>query len=468
MPRTCRNIVFGLLVALATPLPAQAQWPQFRGPNASGLGTGNPPVRWDVATGENILWSIPIEGLAHSSPIVWDDVVLVTTAVSGEMDEPELGTGWLGGTGEAADDTGRWSWQVHCYGLEDGQLRWKQEAVSGLPLSQRHLKATHANCTPACNGDCVVAFFGSEGLFCFDMEGNLRWKTGFGRLDSGPYNAPELQWSFASSPVIHGQHVIVQCDCLNTSFVAVLRLADGVEVRRIPRSDVATWSTPLVVPTDNGTQVVCNGYREMAGYILETGERLWYLSGGGDIPVPTPVFAQGLILLTNGHGRSPTFAVSPAARGDITPPDSLTSNEQITDDDEEPSDTAAQLPPGLAWFQSRDGSYMPTPIAVGDYLYTCNDNGRLVVRDLRSGTLIYKERVGGRATFSASGVGTTDRLYFADEAGWVYVVRTGSTFELLAENKMDEIVMATPALAGDRLLIRTTHQLFCIGQSPPP
>ena len=135
----------------------------------------------------------------------------------------------------------------------------------------------------------------------------------------GPTTADEYEWGFSSSPIIHDQYVVVQCDCLNTSFVSILRLADGVEVRRIPRSDVTTWSTPLVIQVDGRTHIVCNGYREMAAYDFHTGEKLWYLSGGGDIPVPTPLYAQGLVLLTNGHGRSPCYAIAPSARGDITP-----------------------------------------------------------------------------------------------------------------------------------------------------
>ncbi len=462
LPR-CLSI---LCLALSLPLlvSADEHWPQFRGPCGAGIGAGNPPVLWDVETGENIRWTTPIDGLAHSSPIVWGDRVFVTTAVSSASETPSLGTGWLGGTGKAADDEGQWSWQVHCYDLNNGQLIWKREAAVGEPLSKRHLKASHANCTPASNGEYVVAFFGSEGLYCYDMDGKLQWRSGFGRLHSGPYDAPELEWGYSSSPIIFDQHVVVQCDCLNASYVAVLRLQDGVEVRRIPRNDVSTWSTPLVVQTGGQTQLVCNGYREMAGYDFNTGERLWHLSGGGDIPVPSPLFAQGLFLLTNGHGRSPTYAISPSARGDLSPPEPGTSNanEEDTDSDT-PEAASSELPTGLVWFQPRDGAYMPTPIVVDQYLYTCNDNGRLAVRDVRDGTLVYMERVGGRATFSASAVGTSERLYFVDEAGWVYVVQTGPEFKLLAENKMHEIVMATPAMVGDRLLIRTTKQLICIG-----
>jgi outer membrane protein assembly factor BamB len=458
-------MVLSLLLLYATPSRADDNWPQFRGRAGAGIGSGHPPTQWNLETGENILWKTPIEGLAHSSPIVWGDRVFVTTAVSAADTEPALGTGWLGGTGKSAEDAGSWSWQLHAYDLASGQLVWRQEVAAGQPLRRRHLKATHANCTPATDGQYIVAFFGAEGLYCYDVSGNLVWKTGFGRLHAGPHGYSDYEWGFASSPIIYDQYVVVQCDCLNASFAAVLRLADGIEVRRIPRSDVTTWSTPLVIQVEGQTQLVCNGYREMAAYDFDTGEKLWYLSGGGDIPVPTPLFAQGLVLLTNGHGRNPVYAISPAARGDITPwNDELAEDAAEAEESEQPADAAGKLPDGLIWYQPRNGSYIPTPIVVGDLLYTCNDNGRLTVTNVQDGSLVYQERVGGGATYSASVVGTDAHLYFADEAGSVRVVKTGPTFEITAENAMQETVMATPAIAGSRLLVRTVKQLVCIGQ----
>lgn len=453
-----------LLGFVALPCTANADdpWPQFRGRHATGIGTGNPPVTWNMETGENVRWRTAIEGLGHSSPIVWGNRVFATTAVNVGNPSPSLETGWLGGTGKAAEDTGSWSWQVHCYDLATGLLVWRREAAVGEPLRKRHLKASHANCTPATDGRYVVAFFGSEGLYCFDIDGNLKWRTGFGLLHAGPYNATEYEWGCASSPVIYEGHVIVQCDYLNMSFLAILRLEDGVEVRRIPRNDVATWSTPLVMPVDGRAYIVCNGYLEMAGYDFGTGERLWFLEGGGDIPVPTPLYARGLFLLTNGHGRCPTYAVSPGARGDITPPVEGPPDAAGAGDAAEDA-AAVQRPSGVVWHEPRDGSYMPTPIVVGKHLYICNDDGRLTVRDVDDGSMVYRQRVGGGATYSASAVGTDSRLYLADEAGTVRVVKTGPDFELLAENDMRETVMATPAISGDRLLIRTAKQLVCIG-----
>lgn len=419
-------------------------WPQFRGIRGSGVGTGDPPIEWNVESGQNVLWKRRLDGLGHSCPIGFGDRVFLTTAVS-ETNNESIPTGFVGGSGESAVDSGAWRWQVAALDLRTGVEIWRRTVASGEPTIKRHLKATHANSTPATDGKYVVAFFGSEGLYCLDVDGNLLWKKDFGRLHSGPYDAPDLEWGFAGSPIIHDGKVILQCDCLNIGFVVVLDIVDGSELLRIDRDDVATWSTPAIVETATETQIVCNGYQQMAGYDLKTGDRLWTLHGGGDVPVPTPLAAEGLIFMTNGHGRSPVFAISPAARGDITP-DRL-------------SDT---LPDGLAWWEPYGGSYIPTPVIVGGLLYTCSDRGVLSVRKAASGELVYQHRVGGQ--YSASAVATAGHVYFSSEDGLISVVETGSEYQLAATNTMHEPVFATPAILGDRLLLRTTHHLYAIGR----
>ncbi|MDA1232758.1 MAG: PQQ-binding-like beta-propeller repeat protein, partial [Planctomycetota bacterium] len=337
-----------------------------------------------------------------------------------------------------------------CLQLESGQILWTKDACVGEPAIKRHLKASHANSTPTTDGEFVVAFFGSEGLYCFDINGELVWSHDFGKLHSGPYDAPELEWGFASSPIIHDGKVIVQCDCLNTCFVAILDIRTGEEIRRIDRDgEVATWSTPLVVTTEDRHQLVCNGYRQMAGYDLQTGTRLWHLSSGGDVPVPTPLFANGLIYLTNGHGRNPTYAIKPTAVGDLTPANGESENA------------------GIAWWQPSEGSYMPTPLVKDKLLYSCNDDGRLTVRDSTTGGLIYRQRIGsGSSSYSASAVAAGRHIYFASEQGEITVIEAGDSFRKVASNEMGEVVMATPAIYGDRLLIRTTENLYCVGRNP--
>ncbi len=432
--------------AVSAPTWGDDNWPQFRGVGGLGIGRGNPPTEWDLQTKQNVSWVAPLPGLGHSSPIVWGDRIFVTTAVNSDTENPSVETGWIGGAGDSAQDTGEWTWQVACLQLSTGKILWTRDVHSGEPTIKRHLKATHANCTPVTDGQFVVAFFGSEGLHCFNFAGQPIWNYDFGELRSGPYDAPDLEWGFASSPIIHEGLVIVQCDCLNTNFVAILDIKTGKEIRRIDREgEVATWSTPLVITTEDRQQVVCNGYRQMAGYDFETGDRLWHLSNGGDVPVPTPLYANGLIYLTNGHGRSPTYAIKPTAVGDLTPTNDATEET------------------GLAWWQPQGGSYMPTPLVINQRLYTCNDNGRLEVRNALTGELSYRQRVGtGSQTYSASAVAAGGKIYFVSERGQVVVIEEGDEFQRVATNDMGEVVMATPAMSGDRLLIRTLRSLYCL------
>lgn len=449
------RIILGLAghLVLAACSASDANWPQFRGHHATGIGSGQPPTSWDVESGRNIEWKATVPGLGHSAPVVWNKRVYLTTALSSDDDAPSVSTGWLGGGGESAADTGTWTWQVLCLDLTTGKPLWTRNAHRGEPVIRRHLKASHANCTPATDGKHVVAFFGSEGLFCFDQDGRQLWKRDFGRLHSGPYDAPDLQWGFSSSPVIFHDKVIVQCDCLNINFVAVLDIRSGDELLRIERNgEVATWSTPTIIEAAGRTQIVCNGYRRMAAYDLQTGEELWHLKNGGDVPVPTPLFAHNLIYLTNGHGRSPLYAVRPSARGDLTP-----------------STDAEDVTPGLAWWQPRAGSYMPTPLISNGIIYVGDDNGRLTTRDAVTGELIYRERIGtGSRTYSASPVAAGGNVYFTSERGEISVVAEGNEFRQISTVDMGETTMATPAISGDRLLIRTQRHCYCIAEKQNP
>ncbi|MEK6677239.1 MAG: PQQ-binding-like beta-propeller repeat protein [Planctomycetota bacterium] len=437
---------FTLLVLSVGPASAQ-NWPSFRGPNGSGVGVGSPPVNWNVETGENIKWKTPIPGLAHSSPIVWGDRVFVTTSVSGKPESTEVKTGWLNGTGDSATDSGPWTWKLFCLDKSSGKVLWEKDAHSGVPKIKRHMKATHANSTPATDGKYVVAFFGSEGLFCYNVTGELLWQKDLGIFKTGPHNGKDLEWGYASSPIIHKDQVIVQCDAINTSFWASFDLATGNELRRVTRNEnTTTWSTPTVIDFNGKAQLVCNGWKQMAGYDLKTGEQLWNLRDGGDCPVPTPQWAHGNIYLTNGHGKSPVFAIKPDARGDITP------------------EAEDRTPKGMSWWQSKGGSYMPTPIVIGDNLYIATDNGVISVLDAKTGKQLRKERLENAGTFSASIVGVKEQLYFVNEDGDVFVLKSDKNVEQLARNPMHEVCLATPAISDGKLLIRTRDNVYCIGK----
>jgi outer membrane protein assembly factor BamB len=428
-----------------TALAADPQWPQFRGPSASGVGAGSPPAEWDGASGKNVLWKTEIPGLGHSSPIIWGDKIFVTSAV------PASGTAALKlglyGDIKPVEGEGSQKFALYCLDRRSGKILWERAVASGQPKIKRHPKSTHANPTPATDGKRVVVFFGSEGLVAFDLNGKELWKKDFGVLDSGFFRVPEAQWGFASSPVIHDNTVLIQADVQKNSFLAALDAATGKERWRTPRGDVPTFGTPAVAPYTAGgarrQQVVVNGWKHIGGYDFETGKELWKLTGGGDIPVPTPVFLDGLIVITNAHGSSrPVYAIRPDAAGEI--------NEKSA---------------AIAWSQDRAGNYMQTPLLHDGLGYFCFDNGVLTVFQLATGERLYQQRLGdGKSGFTSSPVAAGGRLYVTNEEGLTYVLALGKEYKLVSQNELGEQVMASAALAGDVLYIRGRQHLFAIGK----
>jgi outer membrane protein assembly factor BamB len=376
---------------------------------------------------------------------VWGDAVFLTSAVSREG-APPLKVGLYGDIAPVpAEPVHRYV--VYRIDRRTGRIVWERTAHEGVPRRPRHPKSTHANPTPATDGRRVVAFFGSEGLFAFDFDGALLWKKDLGPLDAAFFAVPDAQWGVGSSPVIHEGVVYVQCDVLKNAFLAAFDAATGRELWRTPRHDVPTWSTPTVVETGGRTLLVVNGWKHIGGYDARTGQEVWKMRGGGDIPVPAPVFAHDLVFITNAHGPgSPIFAVRVGATGDVSLPAGKTASEHV------------------AWSVERGGNYMQTPLVYGDLLYTCRDNGVLSVYRARSGERLYQERLGeGGSGFTASPVAGDGKVYFTSEEGDVYVVRAGEKFEILATNSLGEVTMATPAISEGRLLFRTRAHLVAVG-----
>jgi len=443
----CCPLVLAALLAPAAAGGRGGQWPSFRGPRATGIAEGyRTPLNWDAGAGKNVRWKTPIPGLSHSSPVVWGGRVFVASAVS-ERETDDLRVGLYGDITPARDNAAQ-RWNVYCLDRRSGRILWERTAHAGVPRVKRHPKATHANSTLATDGKHVVAFFGSEGLYCYDPRGRLLWSRDLGLLDSGFFLVPSAQWGFGSSPVLHGDLVIVQCDVQKGSFLAALRVKDGTDVWRTPRSDVPTWSTPTVVTEGGREQVVCNGWKHIGGYDLRTGRELWKLTGGGDIPVPTPVAGHGLIFITNAHGRmAPIYAIRAGAEGDITLQGGATSNAHI------------------AWSTPRDGAYMQTPLVLGDFLYVCRDNGVLGCYEAKTGVRRYLERLSsGRSGFTASGVAADGKLYYPSEEGDVHVVAAGPEFQLLTVNPLGETCLASPAVSEGWLFFRTRRHVVAVGR----
>jgi outer membrane protein assembly factor BamB len=443
---------FGLLLVASLGVAAAGQqtspdtnWPSFRGPNAAGVADGHfLPAAWDVPSSKNVRWKTPIPGLGHSSPTVWGDRLYVSTAFSG-AEKPELKVGMYGDVASLQENTTH-RWVVYCLDKRSGKILWERTVHEGVPQIQRHPKSSHANSTLATDGRYLIAFFGSEGLYALDMNGRPLWKRDFGVLESSFFDAPDAQWGFGSSPIIHGNLVIIQVDVLKGSFLAALNIKDGTDAWRTPRADVPTWGTPTIYGDGPAAQVIVNGFRHVGGYDIRTGREIWRLSGGGDIPVPTPVVGHGLVFITSAHGSaSPVYAIRTSARGDISLEPNESSNEFV------------------AWRYPREGAYMSTPVVYGDYLYNCRWNGVLVCYEARTGKHLYQERLGGSsAGFSASPVAGDGKIYVPSEDGDVYVVKAGPTFEVLATNAMGEICMATPAISAGVIYFRTRSLVVAV------
>lgn len=430
-----------LVVSLA--LTAQAtNWPQFRGRDASGVAAGAsaPPVSWSLEPAKGIGWRAALPGLAHSSPIVWGGRVYVTTAVAAEG-KPGVVVGDVSKSGiDPARDTGRHTWRLMALDAQSGKVVWDTVAHEGVPRMKRHVKASHASATPATDGRFIVALMGSEGLFAFDMNGNQKWRADLGVLDVGLVDDPTMQWGPASSPVIFGDMVIVQNNRHRDSFLAAYDLATGKPLWQSKHEDYPSWATPAIVHAGGRTQIVTNAGQFIRGFDPKTGRELWRLSDNRtQVKVPSPIVAGDLVIVTGGYppGGRPIYAIRPDGTGELTEK-------------------------ALAWKTDRGAPYTGTPILYQGILYALTDNGILSAYEPKTGERIYQQRVAGGAGFSASPVAANGRLYLASEDGDVHVVKAGRAYELLASNRMGEPLMATPAISGNTMFIRTLTSLVAV------
>ncbi len=427
-------------------IAAPLNWPSFRGPDGTGVAEGqNPPISWDGAKGDAVRWKTAIPGLAHSCPVVWGDRIFVTTAISSGQADPKVKVGNYGDVG-SVNDTSQHTWQVLCLDRDSGNVLWTRTAFEGVPRIKRHLKGSQANCTPAVDGRHVVACFGSEGLFCYDLEGKLLWKRDLSTLDSSFALDQQYEWGFGNSPVLYENRCILQCDLSRDSFIAAFDLDDGSRLWSTPRDEIPSWSSPVIWRNAKRTEIVTNAAQYARGYDPQTGAELWRLAKKSEVTIPAPVVGKDLVYITSGNRPiQPIFAIKAGASGDI----SLKDKEETND--------------FIAWSRMRGGPYMPTPILYGEYFYTCSNSGVLTCYEADSGKEIYKERMGG-TSYTASPVAANGRLYCTSEEGETRVVKAGPVFELLSINTLDDYCLATPAISNGMIFIRSQHYLWALGK----
>ena len=423
------------------------QWSSYRGYYANGvLDNANLPDSWNIETGENILWKHRLPGLGLSSPVIWGDRLFITSAVS-EADDEGFKTGMYGSIG-SVDDESVHEWMVYCLDKKSGSIIWQQMAFKGIPKQKRHPKSSHANSTLATDGNFVVAFFGSEGLYCYNMDGQLLWKKDFGLLRSVFFAVEDAEWEFASSPIIHEGVVLIQCDVMENSFVAAYDAASGKELWKKERDEYPGWCTPNIYYDGDKCRVALNGYKHRGAYDFKTGQEIWRMSGGGDIQVPTPIVHDGLVYFNSAHGRqSPIYAIDVSAKGDLTLEEGETTNKYIK------------------WSIPRGGAYMQTMLIYGDYLYNARWNGSVSCYEAKTGEEIWKNKAGGGNSYISSPVASDGKIYIIDDQGMVYVLQAGSAYKLLAENDLGEITMATPAITDGIIFFRTINHLIAVSKT---
>ncbi len=441
-----RTILPGCAVLLsiaAQHTTTAANWPQFRGPGALGVGdNSNLPDRW--STNENVAWKIEVPGRGWSSPIIWGDRVFITTVASdGDVEPPKKGL-YFGGERREIPKAMQ-HWLVLCLDLKSGRELWRREAHQGEAPNQLHVKNTYASETPVTDGERVYAYFGNAGLFCYDMEGKKLWSTNW------PPVKTRYGWGSAGSPVLHNGRLFIVNDNDEKSFAVALDAKTGNQLWRVERDEKSNWATPYVWQNEKRTELIVPGTKKVRSYDLD-GHLLWEFGGMSTIVIPTPFSKFGLLYVCSGYVGDkvrPVFAIKPGASGDI----SL-----------KPDETHSDF---IAWYQPTAAPYNPSPLLYGDHFYVLFDFGFLSCHDARTGKQVYdKQRIRQETTsFTASPWAANDKLFALSEDGDTFVIQAGPEYRLLHKNSLDEMCMATPAIAGDRLLIRTLTKLYCFAKT---
>ena len=426
--------------SLNQPSSGTQEWRQFRGPGARGIAADSGlPITWSPT--ENVVWTATVPGMGWSSPIVTGDLIVVTSVVSSVPGERPVSGLYHGG--ERPVPTDRHRWVVFAYDVETGELSWETELHAGVPEMSRHLKNSYASETPVTDGQRIYVYFGNVGLFALDIEGHVLWER------SWPMVRTRFGWGMAASPALHEGRLYIVNDNDDQSFVTAVDAVTGEDFWTVLRDEGTNWATPFIWENEQRIELVTSGTDRVRSYDLD-GELLWQLGGMSSITIPTPFTEFGLLYLASGYvgdEHRPVFAIRPGAAGDISVVAGETSNDHV------------------AWSLAQGSPYNPTPLVYGDQYYTLYDRGFMTAHDARTGEEIYdKQRISAATAYTASPWAYSDRIFTASEDGDTYVLQAGEEFEVLGVNSLDEMIMATPAIARGSLFLRTASRLYRIAE----
>jgi outer membrane protein assembly factor BamB len=409
-----------------------AAWPQWRGPFNTGMAEGDAPLRWDDST--NVRWKVPIPGKGHSTPVVAGRQLFLTTAVPTGRGTASSGPGRAGGGADAGLEH---RFEVIAIDRDTGRIAWQRTATTATPHEGYHrVYGSFASNSPVTDGTRVFAFFGSRGLFAYDLSGTLLWHKDFGvqmRMD--------MAFGEGTPLTLHDNRLLLHFDHLDTGFMAMLDPVTGREIWRVKRSERFNWAAPYVATHNGRRQIVMSG-ETVRGYDFESGEMLWEAAGLGENTIPQPVQHGDLVFAMSGHTIRMLMAIRLGQRGELTNTDSI------------------------AWSTSRGASYTPSPLLHDGRLYVLSDNGLLSAFDAATGKAFYQQaRLPKPYSFKASPVGANDRMYLASEDEDVVVVRLGERLEVLATNTLKgQSFIASPVIVDGDLYLRSQTHLFRVGE----
>jgi len=441
------GVALGIAVA-----SADDEWPRFRGSNG-GVAADHPslPDQWGPA--QNIVWKIDVPGRSWSSPVIWGDHVFVTTAINTLETESLLPVASYvsrsnGGTMTFMDvskPSAPHRWVLYDVDLKTGRIRWERVAHTGVPAKSRHLKNSYAAETPVTDGERVYVYFGDVGLFAYDMDGKPLW--------SRSMDALEMQTGFghAASPVVDDSRVYIVNDNEEQSFIAAYDKRTGAQVWRVDRKEASSWTTPLVWKNELRTEIVTAATGGVRSYDVNGG-LLWQFTGMSTFAVPSPLASGGLLYVMSGYTASalrPAYAIRAGATGDISLKPDQTSSEFIV------------------WADRTLGTFHASPLVYRGCYYILHDRGFLTCNDPGTGKPIYpRQRISSdTATFTASPWAYNGKVFALSEDGDTFVFQSGPEFKVLGKNSLNEMALATPAVAGGSLIIRTASKLYRISKS---
>lgn len=426
-----RLAVLLLIPALAA---ADDDWFRWRGPNNDGMARGEAPLRWSDS--ENIAWRVPIPGRGHSSPVIWGDKIFLTTAVpAGSTEETAESTRPRRGPGGGAGAGVEHKFIVMALDRQTGQTVWERVARVATPHEGYHQRyGSFASNTPVTDGEHLYAFFGSRGLYCYDLAGQLIWEKQF------PPMRMRLGFGEGVATVLDGNSLFLKFDQEGDSYLLALDKRTGKELWRVERDEASSWSPPFVVTHEGRKQLIVSASNKVCSYDPATGNIIWECAGLGSNVIPAPVTANGLVYVMSGHRSPNLMAIRLGREGDLTGTDAV------------------------VWTNRRGNSYTASPVLHENKLYFLTDSGMMSSLNALTGEPYYlQQRLPGPYNFKASPVGANGKLYLASEEGDVIVVEMGEEFEVLAVNKMaDQSFIASPAIAGGSLYLRSREALYCI------